>query len=166
MTRRALTAIAFAAICAIPSTSLGASASATLQDPASGRPVVVEPGARALHLVFFATWCPGCVDELTSLGGLEARWGEQGYRLVIVAVRTRQEADRLADFVKEEQPPGQLLFDVNGEAERVWKATQLPTHVVLDASGREVARSNRLNGKVESAIAELLDERRGGGRRR
>ena len=166
MTRRALAAIALAAIWAGPSTSLGAGASATLEDPAAGKPVVVAPGARALHLVFFATWCPDCIEELTQLGGLEARWGEQGYRLVIVAVRTRQTAERLANFIKEERPPGRLLFDVNGEAERAWNARQLPTHVVLDASGREVARSNRLDGKVETAIAELLAERRGGERRR
>jgi thiol-disulfide isomerase/thioredoxin len=116
--------------------------------------------------VFFATWCPDCVEELTQLGGLEARWEEQGYRLVIVAVRTRQSADRLVDFIEEERPPGRLLFDMKGEAERAWNVTQLPTHVVLDASGREVARSNKLDGKVETAIAELFAERRGGGRRR
>jgi thiol-disulfide isomerase/thioredoxin len=159
-------AIALAAILSAPSTLLGAGATATLEDPATGAPVDVKPGAQALHLVFFATWCPDCIDELTQLGGLEARWGEQGYRLVIVAVRTRQAADRLADFIKEKRPPGRLLFDVSGEAERAWNATQLPTHVVLDASGREVARSNRLDGKVEAAIAELLDKRRGAGRRR
>jgi cytochrome c-type biogenesis protein len=140
--------------------------SATLEDPVAGKPVVVEPGARALHLVFLATWCPDCVEELTQLGGLEARWEEQGYQLVIVAVRTRQTADRLVDFIKEERPPGRLLFDVNGEAERAWNVTQLPTHVVMDASGRAVARSNKLDGKIETAIAELLAERRGGGRRR
>lgn len=166
MTRRALAAIALAAIWVSLSLSLGASPSATLEDPVAGKPVVVESGARALHLVFFATWCPDCVAELTPLGALEARWGEQGYQLVIVAVRTRQTADRLGDFIKEKRPPGRLLFDANGEAESAWNAKQLPTHVVLDASGREVARSNRLDGKVETAIADLLAERRGGERRR
>lgn len=166
MKRRALAAIAIAAIWVSPPLSLGAGPSATLEDPVAGKPVVVAPGARALHLVFFATWCPDCVAELTPLGGLEARWGEQGYRLVIVAVRTRQTADRLADFIEEEQPPGRLLFDANGEAESAWNAKQLPTHVVLDASGHEVARSNKLDGKVQTAIADLLAKRRGGERQR
>jgi thiol-disulfide isomerase/thioredoxin len=119
-----------------------------------------------LHLVFFATWCPTCVDELVRLGELEARWGGQGYRLVIVAVRARQSADRLADFVNEQHPPGRVLFDAKGEAESVWKAERLPTHVVIDASGREVARASGLDGEVERALAELLAKQRGGERGR
>jgi len=33
-----------------------------LVDPRSGAAVRLEPGAPALHLVFFATWCPQCLD--------------------------------------------------------------------------------------------------------
>jgi len=141
-------------------------ARATLEDPVTGKAVVVEAGARALHLVFFATWCPTCVDELPRLGALEARWGGRGYRLVIVAVGSRQTAERLADFVAEEHPAGRFLFDARGEAEKAWKAKQLPTHVVLDASGREVVRAGTLDGEVEAALADLLADRRGGGRPR
>jgi hypothetical protein len=38
-------------------------------------------------------------------------------------------------------------------------------HVVLDASGREAARSGTLDATIESAIAELLGERRDAGQR-
>ena len=143
--------------------SLGAPlAAATLQDPRTGRAAVLAPGAKALHLVFFATWCPVCVDELDELRDLEARWADHGYKLVVVAVRTRQTAERLAEFAKENRPAGRLLFDAKGEAEREWKASRLPTHVVLDAKGGEVARSNELDEKIEQAIGMLV----GGGRRR
>ena len=64
----AVAALVLAALCGgMASTTLRA-ASATLTDPTTGKPVAVEPGARALHLVFFATWCPTCVDELARLG--------------------------------------------------------------------------------------------------
>ena len=77
-------------------------------------------------------------------------------------MRTRQTADRLAEFTTENNPPGRLLFDVKGEAAAEWKADRLPTHVVLDAAGAEVARSGELNGTIEQALGALL----GGGRRR
>ena len=32
--------------------------------------VVLEAGPPALHVVFFATWCPVCVDELDRLARL------------------------------------------------------------------------------------------------
>ena len=50
---------------------------------------VYRAEAEVLHLVFFATWCPPCVQELERLADLEERWGNRGYRLVLVAVRNR-----------------------------------------------------------------------------
>jgi thiol-disulfide isomerase/thioredoxin len=136
---------------------LGAPVSAArLEDPRTGKVEKVGPGAEALHLVFFATWCPDCVEELDALRDLEARWGARGYELVIVAVRNRQSADRLSEFLEENAPPGRLLYDVKGEAASEWKASKLPTHVVLDAGGAEAARSSELDGSIEEALRSLL----------
>jgi thiol-disulfide isomerase/thioredoxin len=146
--------------------SLGVASAAKLEDPRTGQTVVIEPGAPALHVVFFATWCSTCVDELPGLADLEARWKGQGYELVLIAVRTRHDLERLNAFADEERPSGRLLFDADGQAEASWKASRLPTHVVFDAAGREVARSSRLNDEIRGAIADLLDTRRGKGRPR
>ena len=141
---------------------LGApSVAARLEDPRTGKVEQIAAGAKALHLVFFATWCPDCVEELDKLRDLEARWADRGYKLVLVAVKTRQTADRLAEFVTENNPPGRLLFDVKGEAAREWKADRLPTHVVLDASSAEVARASELNGSIDEALGGLLGAGRG-----
>jgi len=146
--------------------SLGVASAAKLEDPRTGRSVTVEPGAPALHVVFFATWCSTCVEELPGLADLEARWKGQGYELALIAVRTRHDVERLKEFVNEERPPGRLLFDADGQAEASWKASRLPTHVVFDAAGREVSRSSRLDDGIRNAIADLLDTRRGKGRPR
>ena len=138
-----------------------AAPAARLLDPETGKPVELPVGAQALHLVFFATWCPTCIGELTDLSELDARWSRKGYRLVIVAVRTRHDAARLAEFIADERPPGRMLFDSEGVAEQRWGAKRLPTHVVLDANGKEVARSSALGPEIEAALERLLDERRG-----
>ncbi len=158
MNRRTLPALALVLLCF--GAALAAPA-AQLQDPETGRPIALPVGAKALHLVFFATWCPMCIDELTDLSELEARWSGEGYRLVIVAVRTRHDAARLAEFIADERPPGRLLFDFEGAMEQRWGARRLPTHVVLDANGKEVARSNALGPQIEAALERLLDVRRG-----
>ena len=95
----------------------------TLADPLTGQAVEIEPGDGLLHLVFFATWCPTCVDELSRLAALEARWKRQGYRLVIVAIQTRHTRERIRDFVAEEQPPGRVLFDAKRHEWRTFSAT-------------------------------------------
>jgi peroxiredoxin len=133
----------------------------TLKDPVTGDRVRIDAGGKALHVVFFATWCPPCRDELENLADSEARWGEQGYRLVLVAVQNRQTQARLAQFAKERRLPGILLFDEDGKIQRDWKAEHIPTHVLFGGNGREVLRTGELNDEFREAIGRLVAPRTG-----
>jgi thiol-disulfide isomerase/thioredoxin len=139
-----------------PSSSAPAPLPLTLQDPRTGAEVKLEPGPGVVHLAFFATWCPPCLAELDRLSQLEARFGADGYRLVLIAVQTRQSPARLAKFVEEREPPGRVLFDAAGRAQAALRAEQLPAHVVLDAAGVEQLRSDGLDTSFEEALGRLL----------
>jgi thiol-disulfide isomerase/thioredoxin len=153
--------ILIAALALLAAAPAGA-AGPTLDDPLGGQhSVALEPGAPVLHLVFFATWCPACVEELESLSELRARWEPRGYKQVIVAVQARHSAERLAEFFAARPAAGRVLFDARGEAERQWGARSVPTHVLLDAAGKELARSGSLDASIESAIEQALAARRG-----
>jgi thiol-disulfide isomerase/thioredoxin len=130
-----------------------------LTDPRTGQSVRLTAGPKALHVVFFATWCPPCIDELDRLDELEARWAGRGYRLIVVSVPTRQTASRLAAFATEHDPPGEMLFDTNGTMTQSWGAGELPTHVIVDANGAEVLRAKGLGPSVEEALDRLLGRR-------
>ena len=136
-----------------------------LEDPTSGASVKLEPVSVLTHLVFFATWCPPCRDELPRLAEIEARWSDRGYRLIVVAVQSRHDRERLARFVADEAPPGRLLFDATGRAQEVWRAESLPTHVLLDAEGREILRREILGAEIETELQARLAAPRGGRRR-
>jgi len=152
----ALSVALAAAACVFPGRAADAP---VVENPKTGERAALAPGARALHLVFFATWCPPCVEELPRLAELEARWGDEGYRLVLVAVQTRQTSARLASFLAEHEVPGETWFAVSGEAEKFWKSDHLPSHIVLDAKGQEVARAGSLTPQVTAAIEQLLGTR-------
>ena len=134
-----------------------------LHDPVSGQSIHVRPGNGVLHVVFFGTWCPPCVDELESLAELEARWESRGYRLVIIAVQNRHDVERLSRFVERHGPPGRLLFDSTGAVEKMLRGDRLPTHIVFAADGSELARSSALDAELEQAIEQTLRPRRAGG---
>jgi peroxiredoxin len=129
----------------------------TALDPISGAEVALRPGAPATHVVFFAVWCPPCVEELERLSDLELRWDERGYRLIVMAVQTRHSAGRLVRFAKEVQPPGELLFDSEGRVQKALDAGELPLHVVFDANGKIVTRAPRVSDELEAALAGLLE---------
>lgn len=129
---------------------------ADLIDPTSGERVALGTGAKVYHLVFFATWCRDCLDEFGRLSDLEARWGQQEYRLYLVAVPTRQDAKRLAEFVRDQKPPGRVLLDPTGQLTRALDADGIPTHCILDGVGRLVHDAERIEDGVLDAIARTM----------
>ena len=131
----------------------------TLSDPATGREVELRPGAPLLHVAFFATWCPACVDELDRLGDLQLRWEQSGYELVIVAVATRQEPARLARFASERQPPGRFLHDRTGGVQKAFGAQSLPAHYLIDESGRLLAEADTLDEAFLRSLEGYLRDR-------
>jgi thiol-disulfide isomerase/thioredoxin len=138
----------------------------SLVRPSDGTRVKLVAGAPALHVVFFAIWCPPCLEELEQLTELEIRFGERGYRLVLVPVQNRHSVERLREFREEYPTPGELLFDLGGEAEAAATVDGLPNHLVFDASGDLVHRSGAFDDGVREAVEALLDATRPGGARR
>jgi thiol-disulfide isomerase/thioredoxin len=128
---------------------------ASLADPVSGEEVTVRSGG-LLHLVFFATWCPPCLEEFPGLADLEARWQDDGYDLVLVAVPTRQTTERLRELIASRRPPGRVLFDATGTVTADLMVRDVPTHILLDAEGREIARAGALEDGVVQRIRETL----------
>ena len=133
-----------------------------LTDPEKGTVVDVKGGARLTHLVFFATWCPPCLAEMARLQELEASWGRQGYRLVLVAVQTRQTADRLRAFVEKDSPPGQVLLDADGAVQKAAAVADLPAHLLLAPDGTIVFRAGALADGVVPEVEKRLGVRRRG----
>jgi len=129
-----------------------------LTDPVYEQRVPVYAGAPVLHLVFFATWCPPCRDELPELNELVARWGDRGYRLIVVAVPARQSPQRLREFLGTESVEGEFLFDDTGAGQNKFRTSQLPLHVLLDSNGEVVLRAPSLGSEVESTIERLMLE--------
>jgi len=131
-----------------------------LMDPISGEMVPLPAGEQMTHLCFFATWCRTCMDELPQLIDLEARWKIDGYSLVLIAVPTRQTPERLLAFIRDHQPPGQVLLDAGGELVRRLGVEDLPLHVLLDGKGKVVHETPVLDREVASVIEKLVRNRR------
>ena len=133
-----------------------------LSDPVKGTAVSLPGGARLTHLVFFATWCPPCLAEMARLQELEATWERQGYRLVLVAVQTRQTPERLRAYVEKDSPPGQVLLDADGSVQKAAGVEDLPAHLLLAPDGTIVFRAGALADGVVPEVERRLGVRRRG----
>ncbi len=129
----------------------------TLTD-AEGAPVAPESFAgKGVVLNFWATWCPPCVAEMPALDRLHAALADQ--RIVVVAAsQDRGGANVVRPFY--ERTGVQHLpvwLDPRGAAGRAFGIRGLPTTVVLNRTGREVAR---LEGEATWDAPAMMDRLR------
>lgn len=154
--------LAAAAPASAPPESVPLDPPLTAQDPKTGESVPLDPRAGPMHVVVMATWCRPCLAQIPALFDLEDRYRPDGYRLFVVAVPTRQSAERLRRFALENPLPGRLLLDATGTVTAALGATTIPTNILVDRAGRVVARSESCGPDFVHAVARLIEQ---GGRR-
>ena len=121
-------------------------------DPATDDRVALDWAEGPTHVAFFATWCRPCLEEASRLFDLQDRWKADGYRLVLLALPTRQSVPRLKEFLAQGPVPGRLLFDGDGSVSKAFGITTIPAHVLVDRGGRVVARSGALDEAFSQAV--------------
>lgn len=144
------------AFAAEPPASIPMAPALTAIDPATGESVALDPSKGPMHVAFIATWCRPCMAEIPKLVDLEDRWKPDGYRLFLVAVATRQTAERLRDLQSQGPLPGRLLFDAKGAVATAFGAATIPAQVLVDRQGRIVARSGTLDASFAQAVERLV----------
>jgi thiol-disulfide isomerase/thioredoxin len=93
---------------------------------------LVDLRGTPVWIVFMASWCPSCQDELPLL---ESYHRQLGARLGIVLVDVREEPATVAAFAKALKLDVQIGIDKGGAAQRAWSAYALPIHYWLDGDG-------------------------------
>jgi len=125
-------------------------------DPTTGERVTLDPAQGPMHVVFIATWCQPCLQELSRLFDVDDRWKAEGYRLFLVAVPTRQTAARLKEFAASQPHAGRLLFDADGSVTAAFGAANIPVHVLVDRKGSIVARAGTLDAAFKAAVERVV----------
>ncbi|MDR3440071.1 TlpA disulfide reductase family protein [Telmatospirillum sp.] len=101
---------------------------------------------KVVVLDYWATWCAPCRVEFPRLDALQGRLADKG--AVVVAVSLDRGGMRVIDRFYDEMHVAHLAkyHDADGSGARAFGIFGMPTTVVIDKKGREVAR-------VEGAIA-------------
>lgn len=112
---------------------------------------------KALLVNFWATWCAPCVKELPSIDRLAARVEAEGLgdRVAILAISVDRGSDAKprALFERIGIERLELLQDPTMASARALRLTGMPTTLLVDPEGREVAR---LLGDADWASAEAF----------
>lgn len=131
----ALLTLLFFASCSRTETGRGTT-SATGRD---GKAVAVGPEAGKITLLhFWATWCGPCKYELPSF--VEFAKASEGPKLRWVAVANDPDFGVVDEHLRGAGIAMDTLLDPHGAALRGWQVQAIPTTIVLDGNGKELAR--------------------------
>ncbi|BCB17142.1 TlpA disulfide reductase family protein [Bosea sp. ANAM02] len=117
------------------------SSAAIAFETADGRKLsLAEFRGRFVLLNIWATWCPPCVKEMPSLDRLQAAMGADTFEVVALSI-DRQGLDVVQPFFKRTGIANLAIYlDREARSMSTLKITGLPTTLLIDPTGREIAR--------------------------
>lgn len=86
-------------------------------------------------LVFWASWCPSCVEEIPQLKAIYQKYPKS--KLQLVAINVQESQKDVQRFIKEKALPYSVLLDLDGAVAARYDVAGLPASVLL-AKGGEI----------------------------
>jgi len=90
---------------------------------------------RVVHVVFWATWCMPCLDEVPDLKAAYARYHDQGFEILGVTVPMSQTPEKVREFVTKQEVHYPILWDEGMELMNRYRVDSLPRNFLIDREG-------------------------------
>jgi len=100
---------------------------------------------KVLVVNFWATWCAPCVKEMPTLDALQTKMGGPDFQVIAIS-QDRQGAKVAKPFAEKNEWKLPFYVEAAGQFMRDAKLVGLPTTLIIDKNGKEVAR---LEGELD-----------------
>ncbi len=101
---------------------------------------IADFAGQGLLVNFWATWCPPCVAEMPALDRLQAMLKSEGFTVLALSSDRGGRAQVAPFYERVELRHLGIWLDPRGAAGRLLGVRGLPTSIIVDRQGREVAR--------------------------
>ena len=88
---------------------------------------------KVVLLVFWATWCPYCVQEIPQIKKLQEEM--KGRDFEILAIDIQESKEKLKPFIEKKDIKYKILIDPDGGVATSYKVEGIPENIVIDKKG-------------------------------
>jgi len=92
-------------------------------------------GQSVVHLVFWATWCMPCVEEVPHLKTIYGRYRAQGFEILGVVVAMNQTKEGVRSFVEKNGMAYPILWDGDLKVMSRYRVDSIPQNFLIDRDG-------------------------------
>jgi len=116
-------------------------------------------GQSVVHLVFWATWCVPCVEEVPRLKAIYERYSAQGFEILGVVVAMNQTEEGVRTFVGKHNMPYPILWDGDLKVMNRYRVDSIPQNFLIDRDGIIRYTGVGLPAAYEELVKEMLAAR-------
>ncbi|HFQ90188.1 MAG TPA: TlpA family protein disulfide reductase [Desulfobulbus sp.] len=92
-------------------------------------------GKKPVMLVFWASWCPSCREEVPKINKLYKKYHKEGMAFIGINVGYNDSVARAQAFVRKTGMAFPVIFDERGKITRMFAVQGVPTVFVADRNG-------------------------------
>lgn len=92
-------------------------------------------GRSVVHLVFWATWCMPCVEEVPQLRVMYDRYRAKGFEILGVVVAMNQTQEGVRTFVEKNGMAYPVLWDGDLKLMNRYRVDSIPQNFLIDRDG-------------------------------
>lgn len=96
-------------------------------------------GQKDVLAVFWATWCPYCVEEIPSLN----KMAEEG-KVTVLGIDIKEGLEKVSSFAQKKEIKYKILLDPDGNVAQGYGVVGIPLNVLIDKEGRIIYKGHSI----------------------
>jgi len=115
-------------------------------------------GRRVVHVVFWATWCVPCLQEVPHLKETYTKYRDRGFQVLGIVVEMNQTPDVVRAVARDLQVNYPILWDEGGAIQDRYKVAYIPQNFLVGKDGIIRYTGNSLPDNYDALVESLLKD--------